>query len=502
MEKKYRLILNGKALYNSKRAPKEITSNYRYTEENPYISNGASRETKPGVEYTGFRADVAEFNDKYMCDKAYDGKWGHNKMGLGIDEVVAATINFARKNYSDYFPDEPFPSDVKLVGNSIKSKKMPEYIAKFLEKGIRLLLRNDGQGFLNEYYAYIDKICNYRIPLAQIASKGKVKKSLKDYVADCKTLTKAGTPKARQAWMELALKENLDVKMGETLYYINTGTSKSHADIKTVTAYYGEGEDIFGERKNMTTCMEKEYKAWKKSNSENKLSMKDYVAKNHPDIKCETKVLMNCHLLSREIIESEHDVFCKEGEEYNVPKYVDMFNKRITPLLVCFQPSIRKRILVDSIENKPYFTKEECELCSGYPNEAKDQDTYEALMTMEDKEIAFWKKHPEWKIPFLEECGMDWDKIVKDYDERKAEEDRLEIGKVREAFSEALIRLTPTEISEFVEESELPKSMKNLVVIDATNGNLVAKEHPEYVIGTMYDIIEARNNLAFMVDEE
>ena len=94
-------------------------------------------------------------------------------------------------------------------------------------KGIRLLERKKGQEFLDEYYAYVEKIYNYNIPIKMIASKGKIKKSLKDYVIDCNTLTKAGRPKSRQAWMELALKENLDVHMGETIYYINTGKSKS-----------------------------------------------------------------------------------------------------------------------------------------------------------------------------------------------------------------------------------------------------------------------------------
>ena len=65
---------------------------------------------------------------------------------------MAATINFSRKNYADYFPEEDFPKDIKMVGNTIKSKKMPDYIAKFLEKGIRLLERKKGQEFLDEYY--------------------------------------------------------------------------------------------------------------------------------------------------------------------------------------------------------------------------------------------------------------------------------------------------------------------------------------------------------------
>ena len=41
---------------------------------------------------------------------------------------------------------------IKLVGNTIKSKKMPKYIEKFLDNGIRLLLNGDGAGFLEAYY--------------------------------------------------------------------------------------------------------------------------------------------------------------------------------------------------------------------------------------------------------------------------------------------------------------------------------------------------------------
>ena len=67
-------------------------SQYRYTEEHPYISPGLSRETEAGKKYVGFKGDVAEFNDIYMCDKHYAPN-AVNKMGLGIDEVVSATIN-------------------------------------------------------------------------------------------------------------------------------------------------------------------------------------------------------------------------------------------------------------------------------------------------------------------------------------------------------------------------------------------------------------------------
>ena len=75
------------------------SKDYRYTDEHPYISPGLSRETKKDEKYTGFKADVAEFNDLFMSDKHYAPN-AINKMGLGIDELVSSTINFSRKNYS------------------------------------------------------------------------------------------------------------------------------------------------------------------------------------------------------------------------------------------------------------------------------------------------------------------------------------------------------------------------------------------------------------------
>ena len=474
-------------------------SKFRYTDAHPYISTGLSRETEEGKAYTGFKADVAEFNDMFMCDMHYSDN-AVNKMGLGIDEVVSATINFSRKNYADYFPENPFPEDIKMVGNTIKSKKMPEYIAKFLEKGIRLLEQKKGQEFLNEYYTYIDKIYNYQIPMKMIASKGKVKKSLEDYIKDCTTITKAGRPKSRQAWMELAIREGLDVNMGETIYYINTGKSKSQADVKKVTHYYTMSEltDIFSngerEKKDVKVSLEKE---WKTNNVDGKLAPKDkklafneYVKKHHSEVKIEEEIILNCRLVPIEVIESESDIYCEDGEEYNVPKYIDQFNKRITPLLVCFHPDIRNKILITNPSDKPYFTKKECRLCSGFPNKEGDQDTYEQLMTMDDKEIRFWLKHPEWEIPFMKECGMNWEEIVKDYNERMEREKQLGIDKIREEFEDYIENLDSETFDKF-EEGEIPSDLLSLIDIDPKTGNFVAKEYPDIVIGTICDVYDA-----------
>ena len=473
----------------------KLPDTFRYTEDNPYVSPGLSRETKKDKAYTGYEADVAEFNDLFMSDKNYAPN-AVNKMGLGIDEIVSSTINFSRKNYADHFPEKPYPEDVKMVGNTIKSKKMPEYIEKFLDKGIRLLLKNDGQGFLNEYYEYIDKIYSYRIPLKEIASRGKVKKTLNEYVEDCKTITKAGRPKSRQAWMELALKGNLNVHLGETLFYINTGKSKSQSDVKKVTHYY-KNEGLFNDKMDVRVALEKEWKAAPVSKTTEdgiKLSLNDYIKKYHPEVTIEEEIILNAMLLPQEMSESEKEVYCKDvpGMEYNVPKYIGQFNNRIKPLLVCFSKDIRDKILIENPNDRPYFTEDQTKLSSGEPNNEGDQDTFEQLMTMEDKEIKFWKAHPEFKIPFLEECGMNWDEIVKEYDSRKEREKQLGIDLIREKVEQAIEKMTSEEFDAFEEEGEVPASLKKLVDFDPVTSNFIDKTYPDIVILTIYDVLDAR----------
>jgi len=471
----------------------KLPSKYRYTIDNPYISNGTSRVTKKGQAYYGIDADVAEFNDMYLSTD-YFKESKCMKMGLDIDECLTSSINISRKNYCDFFPEKPYPDDIKIVGNSLKSKKLQNYIEEFMKQGLRYLLQGEGQKFLDEYYSYVDRIYNYRIPLRDIASKGKVKKSLKEYVDDCNTITKAGRPKSRQAWMELALRNNVKVDIGETIYYINVGKTKSQADVKKVTHYFIIQED--GSKKDVVTQIEKEYKKYKSECKENKVDILDkdvYISKEFPNVIKEEEIVLNAVLLPREVVESEDSFYCKDGEEYNVPKYIEMFNKRITPLLVCFKKEIRDKILITNPSDRPYFTQEESELCSGEPNKASDQDTYEQLMTMEDKEIRFWRAHPEFEIPFLKECGMNWDEIVKDYDERMAKEKELGIDAVRSKYEEIISNLSNEEIDNLY-EGELPASLLKIIDIDPTTGLFVDKNYKDIVIGSLSDIFESEEN--------
>ena len=471
----------------------KLPENFRYTEEHPYISNGASRETEAGRAYTGLDADVAEFNDIYMRDFHYAPN-AVNKMGLGIDEVIAATINFSRKNYADYFAGKPCPKDIKLVGNTIKSKKMSLYIKKFLDIAIRLLLKGDGKGFIDEYYSYIDKIYNYQIPLRDIASKGSVKKSIADYKKDTTTLTKSGQSKARQAWMELAIRDGVSVSLGDTLYYINTGKSKSQGDVKRVQHCYKTSEGIMGmEKIDVRTHLTKEWKI-APDGKNNGVTFGDWVKKTHPDIEIVDEIILNCELVPKYILESDEDYFCEEGKEYNVQKYIDMFNSRISPLLVCFKKSIREHILITNPRDRQYFSDEDCELISGEPNKPADQDTYEALMAMTDKEVEFWMRHPEWDIPFLKECDIDWNKVKAEHIGKENNEKLLGIDKIRDEFSLAIMKLSEDDWGS-IENNSIPESLTDIADYNEEAGCFVSKEHPDIVIFSIGDLLEIRTNM-------
>jgi hypothetical protein len=242
------------------------------------------------------------------------------------------------------------------------------------------------------------------------------------------------------------------------------------------------------EKVDVTAKIEKEFKVHKKENKS--LTMDDFLTKNYPYVQKEDEIILNARLLPPSIVDSETDVFCEEGEEYNSAKYIDMFNKRITPLLVCFSKDIRNKVLITNPEDRPYFTDEEAVLTSGQPNKDGDQDTYEELMTMEDKEIRFWKAHPEFEIPFLSECDMNWDEIVGDYDRRMAEEELNGVKDVRLAFENAFNNLSAEEKMAMVEDGDIPKSLSVMADVDPNTGNLVSKKFPECVLLTLSDMLD------------
>ena len=223
---------------------------------------------------------------------------------------------------------------VKLTGNTIKSKKLQTYVAEFLDEGLTMLLNGKGQEFLDFYYSYVEKIYNRQIPISKIANKARVKQSVKEYKVHITKRTKSGSLMSRQAHMELVMKEDIPVGLGDTIYYVNNGTRKSHGDVQ----------------------------------------------------KKKDQIILNCYLVDDDIMENRPD----ELGEYNVPRYLASFNKRIEPLLVVFSPDIRDEILIDNPEDRPFFTKKQSELVRGYPRKEGDQDYLDEVLTLSQTEIDFW----------------------------------------------------------------------------------------------------------------
>lgn len=283
---------------------------------------------------------------------------------------------------------------LKKVGNTMKSRKMSGYLQKFINKACDMLIQGDGHGFLKEYYAMIDNIYNYRIPVRDIASKGNIKKSLDEYKADCNKLTKSGGKKSRQAWYELAIKHNLNVHVGDTVYYVNVGSKKGDGDVKRKVHQFIKNPDNPSEEIELVPKLKTrlikaecekegiEYKSLKTKDQKERLQK--YIVRE------EDEIINNCKLVDNDVLESDKDLLCSDLDiEYNVTKYITQFNNRIKPVLTCFDYSIRDKILIMNPADEPVWTEEQTQLVHGQPMKEGDEDTYEALMTPERKEIEF-----------------------------------------------------------------------------------------------------------------
>jgi DNA polymerase elongation subunit (family B) len=327
-----------------------------------YVGRGLNWKVKVGKEYTGPDADVAEYNDIFM----------RGEMALDTDGVWPSCINLARKNYAVM----DAKGKIKLTGNSIKSKKLPLYIEEFLDKGIKYLLEGRGKEFIEYYYEYLQKIFDQRIPLSKIAQRAKVKLTLDDYKKRLTQKTKAGNSMSRMAHMELAIQQNLNVNLGDVIMYVNNGKKASQGDVQKMTA-----------------------KQIKDTNDLNKLQNP-----NAPQIT--DGVIVNCYMLDANILENNPDT----TGEYNVPRAIVTFNKRIEPLLVVFQQEVRDGLLVTDPAERGIFTTSQCELINGMPFEEGDQDKLqEDVLDITEQELEYWKKRglePNYMYELAEE---DWE---------------------------------------------------------------------------------------------
>ena len=431
-----------------------------------YTAKGSHWKTTEyaGQELSGLEAVLAEFNEEYMI----------GRMGLDIDDICTSTINFSRKNYAN-----DINGKVKLVGNSIKSKKMPVYIEEFLNKAIRMLLNGNGSAFIELYYEYVDLIYNYNIPVVKIASKSKVKTSLSEYKKKAFKKNKAGNPMPKQAHMELAIRANLDVNLGDTLYYVNTGTAKSHGDLKSI------------KKDNGVVELQMNCKLIDAQVVENNLEMVKEIETYRKIIAAETDA-EKITQLEADIVEIEANLL---RDEYNVAKYLEAFNKKVKPLLVCFNTDIRSKILLtikkdkktklEKLEERQVFTETQCQLVSGMPNKEEDQDTYEELMTMEDKEIKFWLKVGMVPNNMTEE---EFEVIKVAYIERKRIEKEEGIAYEKSEIKNIFKHVEYQEYLRIKEGSDVPMAIFAYGELNTDNGDIISHKWGEF-IGNFIDIL-------------
>jgi DNA polymerase elongation subunit (family B) len=310
-----------------------------------YIGKGNNELVTKDKEYIGIEADTAEFNDIFM----------RNEMGLDIDYVAPACINVSRKNYIIKTVKKG-KTKIKLTGNTIKSKKLQTYVVEFLDKGLDMLLNGDGLGFVELYYKYVELIYNKKIPLSKIANKARVKQTVSDYKKYITKTTKSGSLMSRQAHMELILRSDVPVGLGDTIYYVNNGTKKLSGDVQRVTNPSKKYKEEFLEKHGIE------------------------VPNNFIEV--------NCYMIDERTINEEPDTL----GDYNVPRYLANFNKRVEPLLCVFKTDIRDEILVENPEDRGFFTKFQCELINGIPLKESGQDKFDEVMTLADSEVVFWDK--------------------------------------------------------------------------------------------------------------
>jgi len=377
--------------------------------EYQYIGKGINWLVTKGKEYTGIAAHVAEYNDLYM----------KGIMGLDIDEIVESVINFSKGNYiylkeaKDKKTGE-VTNKVEIIGGAIIKKTQSEYITQFVEKEVVKLMQNKPLDFINAYWDYIRKIEEKRIDLKLIASKAKIKKTKAEYLQHIQGTNKNGAPLNRQVHMELLINNNLDIELGDTVYYVNTGKSKDDKDSLSPTTTFATCEIGEVDMSKINNVMKTRNKTLIKNfllglDSKSLLTVNQKVLDGDifailDDIEqwknIKTKVRNLKKGIFVDFIKVEYVINCSivdnyqdsQGINYNTDLYINKFNSAVHPLFVCFKPEIRDRLMINSYDHKPFLLESDLELINGVPfsEQAHNQSTYEEVMTITPEEMEYW----------------------------------------------------------------------------------------------------------------
>jgi DNA polymerase elongation subunit (family B) len=332
----------------------------------------------------GVSALIDKFNDQIQRKAKDRGK--DSFISVDNDGDFISCLNLSKNNYAIMFNAKnkktgKIEQKIKLVGNNIKSKGLPEYVDDFFHKGLRLILEDKGAEFVEYYYDYIDLIYYERIPLKKIASKNRVTTTLSQYAN--RGTNKNGRQKAKQAHMELLIKKRNNT--AEALFeehkakLLGENNDKEYTieeKLKIVSDYMPpEPElDSMVYHINIGTLVSH-------GNSGKDKDENDYSALIDPKDLSE-----NPDMIGR----------------YNVAKYMDNFNKKVNMLLAGFDNEISKQIIAkintkkvkditgkmvpNNVLMKNQFINKQLTLTN------RDLDSVEESMYLESDEIKFWNR--------------------------------------------------------------------------------------------------------------
>ena len=328
---------------------------------------------------TGIAALINKYNDEMKADG--EAKLGSKSyMAVDNDGEFISCLNLSRINYATLSLAKNkktgnMDEKVKLTGNTIKSKVMPEYIEEFIDKGLKMILKGDGVGFVEYYNNYAEDIYYMQIPLKKIATKMRYKNNIKSYMN--RGCDKNGKPKGKQAHMELLIDKRNKIAL-ELFEKYKDGLDFSKSEdkltveekMRLIYDYMPPEPEI----DSMIYLVNIGQKKGEGNSSRNKDTLE-----------------FNSMIITNQELNDNPDMTGK----YNAARYLDAFNKRVKVLLAGFEPEVAKKILCKIVVDKK-TKKQELVKYLPVPRELElksfDFNSVEDSMILEPKEVIFWNK--------------------------------------------------------------------------------------------------------------
>ena len=344
----------------------------------------------------GLEALVEKFNEEEL----------HGSMGIDLEDKFLSGINLARINYALLAEEKDkktgeMVKKVKLKGSTIKSRVMSEYLEDFVNKFLRLLLENKPEIAIQYYNDYVEDMFYKRFPLLKIATKAKVKNSIKDYLK--RGNDKNGRKKGVQAHMELIIEDrNREAKkIFEERFNELCPNSEKNIEDYSIEEIYDKVEVYMPKEPEIDTTIIYYNNGLLPADADSKKIIDPQTGEER----------FAAVLLNSEDIENNPNLI----GDFNYGKYIKALNQRIwhyskkwnmwTGLLTGFNPEIRDKIIRKivkikyknietgekitklQLEERPIFTKDELKL------DAYELDSFEDCFYLEPKEVAFWERY-------------------------------------------------------------------------------------------------------------